>query len=37
MKRAYRYQAIDRAGRFQTGTVYGENPLEAQRLLQAQG
>jgi len=37
MKRAYRYQAIDRAGRFQTGTVQAENPREAQRLLQAQG
>jgi len=37
MKRAYRYQAIDRAGRFQTGMVQAANRLEAQRLLQAQG
>ncbi len=37
MKRAYRYQAIDRMGRPQMGTVQAENPLEAQRLLQAQG
>ncbi len=37
MKRTYRYQAIDRAGRPQTGTVQADNPLNAQRLLQAQG
>jgi type II secretory pathway component PulF len=37
MRRAYRYQAIDRSGRFQTGTVQAANPQEAQRLLQAQG
>ncbi|MCS7065932.1 MAG: type II secretion system F family protein, partial [Fimbriimonadales bacterium] len=37
MKRAYRYQAIDPAGRPQMGTIQAENPLEAQRLLQAQG
>ncbi|MEN3001369.1 MAG: type II secretion system F family protein [Armatimonadota bacterium] len=37
MKRTYRYQAIDRAGHPQMGTVQADNPLEAQRLLQAQG
>jgi type II secretory pathway component PulF len=37
MKRVYRYQAIDLAGRAQTGTVQATNPLEAQRWLQAQG
>lgn len=37
MKRAYRYQAIDQVGRPQMGTVHAETPLEAQRLLQAQG
>ncbi|GBC91734.1 Type II secretion system protein F [bacterium HR15] len=37
MKRAFRYQAIDPAGRPQMGTVQAETPLEAQRLLQAHG
>ncbi|MCS7065979.1 MAG: type II secretion system F family protein [Fimbriimonadales bacterium] len=37
MKRTYRYQAIDRAGHPQMGTVQADNPLEAQRLLQAHG
>ncbi len=37
MNRTYRYQAIDRAGRLQTGTLQADSLLSAQHWLQALG